>query len=124
VVVVEQVDDQVVDDAARGVVAAEGVLRPTRTDPAEVVAQRGVDVLLGAVSPHHHLAEVRDVEDADGLTDRRVLLDDTGGVLQRHLPAAELRELRAERDMPVVQGRLLEGHAPQTTAALDRRRPA
>ena len=75
-------------------------------DPAEVVAQAGVDVLRGAVAADHRLAEVADVEDADGLADRRVLLDHPGRVLQRHLPAAELRELRAERDVPVVQGRL------------------
>ncbi len=42
------------------------------------------------------------VEDADAVSHRGVLLQDAG-VLQRHLPAAELRELRTERDVPVVQ---------------------
>ena len=75
-------------------------------DPAEVVAQRGVDVVGGARAADQRLAEVADVEDADRLAHRRVLLDDAGpGVLQRHRPAAELGELRAQRDVPLVQRR-------------------
>ena len=46
-----------------------------------------------------------------------MLLEHPGGVLQRHLPAAELGELRPESDVPVVEGRLLQGHARQVTAA-------
>ena len=64
-------------------------------DLAEVVAQRRVDVRRGAGPGDHHLAEVADVEDADGLAHGGVLLDHARGVLQRHRPAAELRELRA-----------------------------
>ena len=41
----------------------------------------------------------------DRLTDRGVLLDDSGGVLERHRPAAELRELRAERLVALMQRR-------------------
>ena len=41
------------------------------------------------------LAEVADVEDADRLAHGGVLLDHARGVLQRHRPAAELRELGA-----------------------------
>ena len=44
-------------------------------DPAEVVAQRRVDVRRGAGAGDHRLAEVADVEDADRLAHRRVLLD-------------------------------------------------
>ncbi|MNT48408.1 hypothetical protein D3C72_1851890 [compost metagenome] len=41
-----------------------------------------------AFSAHNELAHVRDVEEADGLADRLVLLDDAR-VLHRHVPAAE-----------------------------------
>ena len=44
VLVVLEVGDQVVDDAAGRVVAAQRVLRLARSDLAEVVGQRGVDV--------------------------------------------------------------------------------
>ena len=53
----------------------------------------------------------------DGLADRLVLLERAGGVLQRHLPAPELGELGAECDVPVVQGRLLQRHGAEPTAA-------
>ena len=73
-------------------------------EPVEVVAQAGVQGGDGALAADHQLAEVADVEDPDGLADRRVLLEHPGGlVLQRHLPAAELGELRAEGDVPLVQ---------------------
>ena len=74
-------------------------------DPAEVVGERAVDVRRRARARDHGLAEVADVEDADRLADGRVLLDHAGGVLQRHRPAAELGELRAERHVAVVQRR-------------------
>ena len=72
-------------------------------DPAEVVGQGGIDVRRRAGAGDHRLAEVADVEDADGLAHRGVLLDHAGGVLQRHRPAAELGELGTERDVPVMQ---------------------
>ena len=103
VLVVVEVGDQVVDDATRGLVAAERVLRLARLDLAQVVAQGRVDVGGRAGTADHRLAEVAHVEDADRLADRGVLLDHAGGVLQRHGPAAELGELRPERDVSVVQ---------------------
>jgi hypothetical protein len=46
---------------------------------------------------------VRDVEDADRLADGRVLAQHaTAGVLQRHLPAPERRELGPELGMSRV----------------------
>ena len=117
VVVVVEVGDQVVDDATGRGVAGQGVLRPARADPAEVVGQAGVEVLHRAVTADHDLAEVADVEDPDRAADRGVLLEDPGGVLQRHLPAAELGELGPEGDVAVVQRRVLQGHALQVTAA-------
>ena len=90
----------------------ERVLRLAGADPVEVVAQAGVQRGDGAVAADHQLAEVADVEDAHGLAHRRVLLEHPGGlVLQRHLPAAELGELGAEGDVPVVQRRLRQGRA-------------
>ena len=103
VLVVVEVGDQVVDDAAGVVVAAQRVLRLAGLDLAEVVAQGAVDVGRGAGPADHRLAEVADVEDTDRLAHGGVLLDHAGGVLQRHRPAAELRELRAERLVALVQ---------------------
>ena len=101
-----EVGDQVVDDPAGGVVAAQRVLGLAVLDPAEVVGERGVDVVGGSRADDGDLAEVAHVEDADRLTDGGVLLDHAGGVLQRHRPAAEVGELRAQRHVPLVQWRL------------------
>ena len=126
VLVVVQVGDEVVDHTTRRVVAAERVLRLAGRDAAEVVRQRRVDVRRRAGPAHDALAEVAHVEDADGLADRGVLLDDAAaGVLQRHRPATELRQLGAERDVPVVQRRGAQGgpvvrggrHGGEPTAA-------
>ena len=109
VLVVLVIGDEVVDDATRRGVAAEGVLRLPRGDPAEVVGERGVHVRRRSRAGDHGLAEVRDVEDADALAHGRVLLDHTRGVLQRHRPPTELRELRTQCDVPVVQRGLQQG---------------
>ena len=69
----------------------------------------------GPVDPD--LAEVADVEDADPLPDGRVLLQHPAAVLQGHLPAAERRELRAERDVPVVEGRAVQAVSPAVAPA-------
>ena len=54
---------------------------------------------------HRGLAEVADVEDADALAHRGVLGDDAAaGVLDRHVPAAEVGHLGAEGDVAVVEG--------------------
>ena len=108
VVVVEQVRDEVVDHAAGRRVAAQRVLRPAGTDPAQVVAQRGVEEVDRPGAAHPGLAQVGDVEDADRLPHRGVLPQHAaagGAVLDRHLPATEVGELGAEGDVPVVQGR-------------------
>jgi hypothetical protein len=110
VLLVVEVGDQVIDDATGRVVAAEGVLGLAGLDLGEVVAEGGVDVVGGAGTADHGLAEVADVEEPDRLADGGVLLDDAGGVLQRHAPPAELGELRTERDVPVVQRGLEQRH--------------
>jgi len=48
------------------------------------------------------LAHVTDVEKADGLADREMFVDDAG-ILQGHLPSAELDEPRARGPMPFVE---------------------
>jgi hypothetical protein len=100
-----EVGDQVVDDPAGAVVAAQRVLGLAVPDPAEVVGERGVDVVGRPRADDGDLAEVAHVEDADRLTDGGVLLDHAGGVLQWHRPTAEVGELRAQRHMPLVQWR-------------------
>ena len=123
--VVVVVGDQVVDDAAGRVVAAQRVLRLAGLDLAQVVAQRRVDERRRArrrvtiALPRWLTSKI-----ADRLADRGVLLDDARGVLQRHRPAAELRELRAERDVPVVQGRAAAGRASSLMARNLPQRPA
>ena len=105
-VVGEPVRDEVVDHAAGRVVAAHRVLRLTGHDAVQVVGQARVDELGRARSAHVGLAEVRHVEHPDRFSYRRVLLDHAAaGVLERHVPTGESGELRAERDVPVVQGR-------------------
>ena len=117
VVVVAVVDDQVVDDAAGPGVTGQGVLRLAGPDPAEVVAQAAVQELHSALTAHHDLAEVADVEDADRAAHGRVLLEYAGRVLQRHLPAPELGELRPCGEVTIVERRLGERHAWKVTPA-------
>jgi hypothetical protein len=58
---------------------------------------------------------VRDVEDADPLADGLVLLQHTtAGVLDRHLPAAEVGELGTEGDVAFVDRRGKESHGRST----------
>jgi hypothetical protein len=103
VVVGEQVGDQVVDHAA-ALVAAQRVLRLAGRDPGQIVAETGVHEIGRPRAPHPGLAEVRHIEDAGLRPDRGVFLDDTAArVLQWHLPAAELGELRPEVRVPVVK---------------------
>ena len=121
VVVVAVVGDEVVDHSAGRRVAGERVLRLPGTDAAEVVAQAAVEVLHRTVSAHHDLPEVADVEDPDRTTDGSVFLQYAGGVLQWHLPATELGELRPRGGVTVVKRRVRERHAWQVTAALGHR---
>ena len=88
---------------AAGVGAAQRVLRLAGPDATQVVGQRGVDVLGGAGPAHQRLAEVADVEKADGVA-RRGVLADRARVRDRHQPAAELGETRAELAMTFLEG--------------------
>ena len=103
-VVGDVVGDQVVDDPA-GFGAAQRVLRLAGPDAAQVVGERRVDELGGARARTRRLAEVADVEQADGVAGGGVLAD-RAGIGHRHQPAAELGEARAELAVPILQGTL------------------
>jgi hypothetical protein len=102
------VGDQVVDDAPT-LVAAHRVLRVAHRDAGQVVGQALVEEFERAGAAHRPLAEMAHVEDADPLAHCRVLRQDAApGIFDRHLPAAEVGHLCAERDVPVVHGRVLQ----------------
>lgn len=110
VVVAADVGDEVVDDAAV-VLAAHRVLGLTGTDAAQVVGEARVDEVdradVAGTTADAGLAEVAHVEETDALAHRRVLGDDTAtGVLDRHLPPAEVGHLGAEGDVTVMDGRV------------------
>ena len=94
-VVVDPPHDDVVDDV--GVVGIEQVrvLRPARTDPAEVVGERPLEHRHRARPGDPHRPEVRHVEHDRVLPARPVLLEHAA-VLDRHVPAAELGQARVE----------------------------
>ena len=90
VVVGPQVLDEVVDDPARGV-AAQRVLRLTRTDPAQVVGEARVDEVGRTRPGHRGFAQVAHVEDPDPLANRGVFGDHSAaGVFDGHLPPLSL----------------------------------
>ncbi len=100
-VVVDVVGDQVVDHAA-GFGAAQRVLSLARPDAAQVVGECGVDELRRTRTANQRLAEVADVEQADGVAGG-VVLADGAGIRHRHQPAAELRETCAQLAMAFFQ---------------------
>ena len=95
------VRDQVIDDSAR-FIAAQRILRLARLDAVQVVGERGVDEIRGARSANQRLAQVADVEQADGVAGRGVLADGAG-IRHRHQPAAELSEACAEFAVAVLE---------------------
>src|SRR3954454_16563590 len=102
VVVRAEVDDQVVDDTATGVVTAQRVLRPARPDATKIIGQALVDESFRPRPAHIDIAQMTDVEDTDGVAYGEVLLDDAG-VLDRHLPATELRQLGTEGCVSIME---------------------
>ena len=100
-----EIDDHVVDHAAIGV-ADQGVLSLTRADLAKVRRQAPVDEVSSSRPSHRRFAKMTDVENADRVTDRRVLGQHPGaGVLHWHRPSAEGCKPCAGYDMPFVQRR-------------------
>ncbi len=101
-----QVGDEVVDDAAGLIVATQRVLGLAGTDPRKIVGEGRVHEDRGTGAVDAGLAEVADIEDPDRRPDRRVLLEHPpAGILDGHLPAAEVGQLGAQRNVPVVQRR-------------------
>ncbi len=109
-VVRDAVHDQVVHDPAL-VVQGHPVLRRPDRHAGEVVRQGALQRVQGRRTGYLDLAEVRDVEGAHALPDRRVL-GERPRVLDGQQPAPERPELRAQRRMLRLQGRAsqLLGH--------------
>ena len=55
-------------------------------------------------------AHVGDVEESGRFPRGEMFLDDSGFVLNRHMPAAEVDHRRTERDMPVMQNGFMKLH--------------
>ena len=109
VVSVEPPDDAVVDDRAR-LVEQVRVLGASRRDLPEVVREGRLQFLEGAGARDPHGAEMAHVEHDSAAAAREVLGERSGGVRQRHFPAAELDELRTERLVFGSQRALSKAH--------------
>ncbi|COW05144.1 Uncharacterised protein [Mycobacterium tuberculosis] len=77
-------------------------MRLAGPDTTQVVGERGVDELRRTRSTDQCLAQVADVEKADGGAGG-VVLADGSGIRDRHQPAAELGETRTQLAMAVFQ---------------------
>ncbi len=114
----DEVGDEIVDHAA-GVVTTQRVLGVARSDSAEVVGEALVHEVGRPGPAHPRLAEMGNVEEADGLANGGVLAQHTapaGGVFDGHFPAAEVGELGSKGNMAVVQGRPRQiRHDPHAT---------
>ena len=107
----EPVDDEVVDDPAVGG-ADHRVLGATDGQGGRIRDQRRGEGQAGLRAVDVELAHVRQVEQADSLADRPMLVDDRA-VLDRHQPATEFDQPRTEVAVGIGQGgevdRRLEG---------------
>jgi hypothetical protein len=98
------VDEEVVDRVAVRLAEQRVPDRPFRDLRAEV-RRDPVDELHAVVARHAHAPHVREVEEP-GLRAHGPDLVEDRAVLHRHVPAAELDHLRAERDVEIVEGSL------------------
>ena len=103
-------DHQVVDDAAVGVgelrIADTPGLQPENVAGNEALERRRRRRVVG--SAQEGLAHVGDVEKAGLLPRMKVLGQDAGGILDRHLVAGERHHARAAGDMESVQRRSMQ----------------
>ncbi len=100
----EPPDDQVVEDRPVAVVEEVGVLGTPRLDLAEVVGECFLEQPERPRALDAHGSEVADVEDHRVLAAATVLGEGAVGVRERHLPASELDELRAELAVRLDEG--------------------
>ena len=84
---VEAVSIQIVDYTS-GLIAHECVLSVARRQLPDIICQQAVQEPRGAGPADQHLAHVRNIEQASGLTHGQMFVHDAG-VLHRHFPAAE-----------------------------------
>src|SRR5205085_4447772 len=101
------VNNQVVDNSA-AVVQEKRVLPRADFELVDVVGEHLVQPRAHARTSRHQLAHVRNVEHADVLPHRLVLVDDPA-VLHGHDPIAERNHLRTEPQVLVVERRLFCG---------------
>ena len=88
------IDVEVVNRAA-ALVAHERVLALPGLQFADVIGQHAVEEFRRRAAAHHDFAHVRDVEQSGGGAHGVVLLQDAG-VMERHFPAAEINQARAQ----------------------------
>src|SRR5207237_9756214 len=108
-------DDYVVED--RAIVPQEGRVPRAARRRRDVVRAEEVDERVGLAAFDENLAHVADVEEADRLSDREVLLHDAR-VLEGHLPTGELDEPRLGLPMPFVEGLRGRHRTPQRADGL------
>ncbi len=98
-------DHQIVEDAA-GIVGELGVALLTGSQARDVAGDQRLE-RLGGVLPRlggqPHLTHVRDIEQPGGGARLRMLGEDAGRVLHRHLVASERHQTRAELAMQRVE---------------------
>ena len=101
----EPVDDEVVDDPA--VLGADHrVVGPANGEGRWIADERRGKARAGLGALDEQLTHVREIEQAGSFANRPVLIEDAA-VLDRHEPAAEFDQPRPERDVPVVERRLV-----------------
>jgi hypothetical protein len=83
----------------------DGVLRLEQVERLGVVGEHVLQEGQGARAAQREAPHVRHVDEPCAAARREVLGDDAGGVLDRHLPAAEVDHLRAKRDVAIVKRR-------------------
>ena len=105
--------DEVVDDVRVVGIEEVRVLRTPGLDAVEVVGERPLQRGERARAVDPQRSEVRHVEHHRALPTRAVLLEHTA-VLDRHLPAAELRHARAQRAVLGVERAVTQCHLRQT----------
>ena len=108
-------DDHVVED--RAVVPQHVRVPRAARRRRDVVRAEEVHERVGLAALDEDFAHVADVEKAEGLADREVLLHDAR-VLERHLPGGELDEPCPGLPMPFVEGRAGRHGTPQRADGL------